>query len=72
MTKQCKSKNCNNPIIDGKYCEYCKQRKKERREKIWGVIGSTAFLGGCVAVKKGVIKQVPIIAAKIVNVVLHR
>lgn len=70
--KQCKSKGCNNPVLDGKYCEYCKQIRKERKDKILAGAGGAVILGVSVAIKKGVIKQVPKIAAKILQVILRR
>ncbi len=70
--KQCKSKGCYNPVLDGKYCEYCKQKRKEKRNNILAGAGGAAILGGSVAIKKGVIKQVPKIAAKVIQVILRK
>lgn len=37
--KQCKTKGCNNIVIDGKRCEFCKQKRKEKKRtiRLWGV-----------------------------------
>ena len=70
--KQCKSKGCYNPVLEGKYCEYCKQRRKENKDKILAATAGAGILGGGIAIKKGVIKQVPKIAAKVLQVILRR
>lgn len=70
--KQCKSKGCCNPVLDGKYCEYCRQKRKEKRNKILAGAGSAVILGGGVAIEKVVIKQFPKIAAKVLQVILRR
>lgn len=70
-TKQCKSKGCYNPVLDGKYCENCKQKRKEKRDKILAGAGGAAILGCGVAIKKGVIKKAPKIAAKVIQVILR-
>jgi len=70
--KQCKSKGCDNPVLDGKYCEHCKQKRKEKREIILAGAGSVAILVGGVVKKSGVIKQVPKIAAKVMQVILRK
>lgn len=70
--KQCKSKGCYNPVLDGKYCEYCKQRRKENKDKILKAATGLGILGGSVAIKKGAIKQVPKIAAKVLKVIFRR
>ena len=70
--KQCKSKGCYNPVLDGKYCEYCKQRRKENKDKILAVTGIVVIPVVGVAIKKGLIKQVPKIAAKVIRVILRR
>ena len=70
--KQCKSKGCCNPVLDGKYCEYCKQSRKETKNKILVVAGGVAIPAVGVAIKKGALKQVPKIAAKVIQVILRR
>lgn len=72
--KQCKSKGCYNPVLDGKYCEYCKQRRKENKDKILAaaVAAGAGIVGVGFAIKKGGIKQVPKIAAKFIKVILRR
>lgn len=42
--KQCKSKGCNNSVLKGKYCEYCKKNIMENIGKGLSVAGSFAFL----------------------------
>lgn len=70
--KQCKSKGCCNPVLDGKYCEYCKQIRKERKDNILAGAVGVVILGGGAAIKKVVIKQVPKIAAKVLQLILRR
>lgn len=70
--RQCKSKGCYNPVLDGKYCEHCKQKRKEKRDKILARAGGAAILGCGVAIKKGVIKKTPKIAAKVIQVILRK
>lgn len=70
--KQCKTKGCNNPMIDGKYCEFCKQKRKENKDKIMVGAGGVLILGGGVAVKKGALKHIPKIAAKVIQLVLRK
>lgn len=70
--EQCKSKSCNNPVLNGKYCEHCTQRRKERRNKILGGAGSATIIGVCTAIKTGVIKQAPKIGDKVIKIVLRK
>jgi hypothetical protein len=70
--KQCKSKGCCNPVLDGKYCEYCKQIRQETKNKILVVAGGAAVPAVGFAIKKGALKQVPKIAAKVIKVILKR
>lgn len=69
IQKQCKSKDCSNPVLKGKYCEQCTRKRKEIRDKIFGGLGGAAILGGGVAIKKGAIKQAPKAAAKIAKII---
>ena len=71
-SKQCKTKDCYNPVLDGKYCEYCNQIRKERKDKILAVAGGAFIFGGGVAKKKGLIKKAPKIAAKVLQLILRR
>ncbi|WP_238900719.1 hypothetical protein [Clostridium sp. YIM B02500] len=66
-SKQCKSKGCYNPVLDGKYCARCKQKRKEKRDKILAGVGGAVVLGCGVAIKKG-----PKIAAKVIKVILKK
>jgi hypothetical protein len=34
ILKECKNKGCNNPVLNGKYCENCSQIKKEKRDNV--------------------------------------
>lgn len=50
--KQCKTKGCNNIVLDGKLCEFCKRKTKEKNDKIMGSAGSILILvGGMIAEK---------------------
>lgn len=73
-TKLCKTKGCTKPVLDGKYCENCKKKRKEKRGKILAEAGAggAAILVGGVAIKKGALKQIPKIAAKVIQVVLRK
>ena len=71
-TKQCKTKNCYNPVIDGNYCEYCTQKKKENRNR-----AAAAGFGLCItaagfAIKKGALKQIPKMVSTVVKMILKR
>jgi len=68
-SKQCKSNGCHNPVLDGKYCVLCKQKRKEKRDKILAGAGGSAIVGLGVAIKKGVLKQAPKVAAKVIQVI---
>ncbi len=68
---QCKSKGCSNPVLDGKYCEHCEQKRKEKRNRIWAGAGVFALPAVGVAIKKGALKQVPKIVAKVLQVILR-
>lgn len=70
--KQCKTKGCNNPVLDGKYCEFCKQKRKENKDKIMARAGGVLILGGGVAIKKGALELIPKIAVKVIQVVLRK
>lgn len=60
--KQCKSKECNNPVIEGKYCEYCKKRRKENKDKAL----ATGF--GLLVMVLTIKNQGPKIASKAVKI----
>ncbi|MCB2361603.1 hypothetical protein [Clostridium estertheticum] len=45
-SKKCKKKECNNPVLDGKYCRSCKQIRKEKRDNFMKVVVGTA-VGVC-------------------------
>ena len=70
-TRQCKSKGCCNPVLKGKYCQFCKKKRKEKRAKVFAVVGSTTILGIGGAAKKGAMKQIPKIAEKVVKVIIR-
>ena len=71
-TAICKTKGCNNPVLNGKYCEYCKQKRKEDGNKVKAVVGGAAILGGGAVVKKVGVKKVVEFAGKVLQVVLRR
>lgn len=70
--KQCKTKGCSNPVLDGKYCEYCKQKRKENKNNGLAVAGGIAIPAVGIAIKKGALKQIPKIAGKVIQVVLRK
>ena len=70
--KQCKTNGCNNPVLDGKYCDYCNQRRKEDKDKIKAGVGGAFILGGGFAIKKGALKKIHRIAEKVIKVVLRK
>ena len=70
--KQCKTKGCNNPVLDGNYCEYCKQKRKETKNKVLIGAGSVGIPVIGVAIKKGALKQISKIAGKVLQVVLRK
>lgn len=71
-TKRCKSKGCYNPVLEGKYCEHCKQKRREKRDEILAGVGGAAIFAIVAAIKKGAIKQGPKIAAKVIQVILKK
>lgn len=68
----CKTKGCNNPVLDGKYCEFCKQERKETGNKVKGVAAAVAIPAAGYAIKKGVLKQVPKIAKAALQIILRK
>lgn len=70
--KQCKTKGCNNPVLDGNYCEFCKQKRKENKQKIMAGAGSALILVVTAAFKKGVFKQIIKFAAKGIQLALRK
>lgn len=47
--KICKTKTCDNPVLNGKYCEHCTQTRREKRNQMLAVGGSvTLAFGGLV------------------------
>jgi hypothetical protein len=75
-TKQCKSKGCNNPVLTGNYCEQCKQKRTEKRDKLLVGVGAaasgTAILAASIVKNKDVLKQVPKMLGDVVKVVLKK
>ena len=51
----CRTKGCGNPILKGKYCELCKQKRKEKRDTILAGC-SIAFSGVIVKYSKPILK----------------
>ena len=70
-TKQCKTKGCNNIVLDGKCCEFCKRKTKEKNDKIKAG-GSVFLLGSLLAIKNDALKQAPKIAEKFIKVALRK
>ena len=73
---KCKTENCDNPVLDdGKYCNLCKQQRKENRNKNLGIGGTVLAAVGAVGTalyKTGVLKYIPTYAAKAVKFVLKK
>lgn len=65
-TKKCKQKDCNNSVLDGRYCEHCKQKRKESRNKVIALV-SPVILGLGVMIKKG-----PKIASEVIKVISRK
>lgn len=70
--KFCKTKGCNNPVLDGKYCEYCKQVRKETKNKVLLGAGGAAIPAAGYAIKKGALKKVPGIAKTVLQIILRK
>ncbi len=70
--KTCKTKWCKNPAIVGKYCVMCTQKRKEMRGKILAGAGAVGIPAAGYAIKKGALKQLPKIAAKLAQILLKR
>lgn len=69
---QCKTKGCNNPVLDGKYCLQCAQVRKENKNKGLAVAGAVGIPALGYAIKKGALKQVPKIAKAVVRIILRK
>jgi len=70
--KLCKTKGCNNPVIEGKYCLNCTQKRKETQQKVVAGVAGAGILGGGAVVKKVGIKKVVEVAGKALQLVLRR
>ena|GEM_PF-1888365 len=70
--KQCKMKDCTNDVLEGKYCEYCKQVRKGKRNKILGGAAAVGVSAAGYAVKKGVLRQVPKILGSVFKIILKK
>ena len=57
--KICKTKDCENHVIDGKFCMSCTQKRKERRNLVLGISGSIVSTGTWIAHKTGLLKKIP-------------
>jgi hypothetical protein len=68
---QCKTKGCNNPVLDGKYCLQCTQIRKENKKKGWAVAGAVGIPALGIAIKKGALKQAPKIAKAVVKIIFR-
>ena len=68
---QCKTKGCNNPVLDGKYCLQCTQVRKENKNKGLAVAGAVGIPAIGLAIKKGALKQVPKIAKAVVKIIFR-
>jgi hypothetical protein len=70
--KKCKTKGCNNPVLDGKYCEYCKQKRKEDGNKVKVAVGGAAIIGGGAVIKKVGMKKIARVAGEVLRVIFKR
>ena len=70
--KHCKTQDCNNPVLNGKYCLQCKKKRKETKNKVLIGGGSVVIPVIGVAIKKGALKQIPKIASKVIQAVLRK
>jgi hypothetical protein len=52
VSRKCKKKGCNNPVLDGNYCEHCKQSRKEQRENFLKGAGGVLMILIAVILKK--------------------
>ena len=43
-SNRCKTKDCNNIVIEGKYCMYCDRKRKEARAGIMDGAGKAVFM----------------------------
>lgn len=68
----CKTKGCTNPVIDRKYCEHCKQVRKETKNKVLIGVSGVAIPATGYAIIKGKLKQVPKIAKTVLQVILSK
>ncbi len=64
---QCKTKGCNNPVLDEKYCLYCTQVRKEKKKKGFAIAGAAIIPVIGYAIKKGALKQAPKLARAVVK-----
>lgn len=69
--KKCKNKECNNPVLNGKYCEQCTQKRKED-EGVFLSVGGLAILGIIVAIKKRAFEQGLKFVSKAAEVILRK
>jgi len=56
--KKCKKKGCDNIVLDGKYCEFHKQKKKETRDNALKVCGVFVLSAVSIALNKDKITDV--------------
>jgi len=71
-TAICKTKGCNNPVLNGKYCEFCKQKRKENGQKVAAAGVAVGIPAAGYAIKKGALKQIPKFAKSVLQAVLKK
>ncbi len=67
-SNRCKTKDCNNIVIEGKYCMYCDRKRKEARTGIMDGAGKAVFMAGNMFLLKPSISKAPKMAAGAVKV----
>lgn len=68
-SNRCKTKDCNNIVIEGKYCMYCDRKRKEARAGIMDGAGKAVFMAGNMFLLKTTpISKAPKMAAGAVKV----
>ena len=72
---QCQTENCTNDVLDGSYCEYCKQVNKENSQRN-AAVGAAAAGAGIAVLgflhRSGILKQIPKLVNSLVRSIAKR